>query len=274
MRTKGDTAECLAFCRHTTKLDHHCCQTGFVEGKSGTRRVLCSPPTPIPPPCLWNLSGEWRASKEIYTRLPTASAVGRPQASLRHRPKLTSGCVHQGRRPGEGLSRVLTPAKWISRADTEMWKQFLSLLDLILVKGIILQAGHITCFMRSWLEQAQRDCWHEQQAWGKAPEPSASSGRGLLCSGLDLDNKKSAQTPPRDRPNEGQHDKGKEVIVSARPPKGKKGSNWLGRRESLWVWSEPCKWGILRVEGRESEAYAYSPSFLLFPLLRDVLKET
>lgn len=64
----------------------------------------------------------------------------KPQVSPRS-PKPAEALRARGQTAAEGPSTVLTPAKYISREDTEIGKQFLSLLDLILAQGIVLRPG-------------------------------------------------------------------------------------------------------------------------------------
>lgn len=172
MRITGDAVQRIrrvALCRHVTKENHLRCQTGFYGRKRVTENSVFSLPPSFLHLC--DSSGEHkRPSRKYLPAYPRASA---PRGTD-HRPH-----VCQARQLKEGSSPVLTPVKWISRADTETGKPFLSLLDLILVRGIIPQPGHITWFMRGCLQRLK-----EQPALParikKSPLASPSSGRDLL----------------------------------------------------------------------------------------------
>ena len=142
---------------------------GFMEGKQW-QRILCSP-CPLPSSISVNPQvGTEGKQDNTWTGYPRGGA-----------PRGSDHRLHacQGRRLKEGSCPVWTPVKWISRADTGAGKPFLSLLDLILVRGVIPRPGHITWFMRGCLQRLK-----EQPALParikKSPLASPSSGRDLL----------------------------------------------------------------------------------------------
>lgn len=159
----------VASCRHATKENHLHCQTGFCGRKRVTENSVFSLSSSFLHLCE-SSGGHRRQSRKYLYWIPQ----GKCSQGTDHRPH-----VGQGRQLKEGSSPVLTPVKWISRADTETGKPFLSLLDLILVRGIIPQSGHITWFMRGCLQRLK-----EQPALParikKSPLASPSSGRDLL----------------------------------------------------------------------------------------------
>lgn len=144
-----------------------------------------------PPPHLQvsESSGVKAGQTEIPAAESPLQALCKTSASPRSPPKPAEASHAPGQTAMEGPTTVLTPAKQISRADTEIWKQFLSLLDLIPVQGIVLRPGTLPALWRAAFGRLRETPVLPE---GVRKSPSAfSCGGGLLPSGSDLANEKA-----------------------------------------------------------------------------------